>query len=129
MERHCANAGRVAEALVAHPRVAQVFYPGLPSHPGHEVARAQMREFGGMVSFTVSGGEASAVAVAAATSLFTLAESLGGVESRIEHPHRMTHASVAGTSHAVDPALLRLSVGVEHVDDLIDDLHQALTVA
>jgi cystathionine gamma-synthase len=126
MERHCTNAGRVAEALADHPRVERVFYPGLPDHPGHRTARAQMRRFGGMVSFTVRGGEAHAVAVAGATSLFALAESLGAVESLIEHPHRMTHASVADTSQAVDPALLRLSVGLEQVDDLVDDLYQAL---
>ncbi len=126
MDRHCSNAARVAEALASHPRVDRVFYPGLSSHAGHRTARAQMRDFGGMVSFTVRGGEAGAVAVAGATSLFTLAESLGAVESLIEHPHRMTHASVAGTAQAVDPGLLRLSVGLEHVDDLVADLFRAL---
>jgi cystathionine gamma-synthase len=126
MERHCANAAAVAEYLAAHPGVERVFYPGLAGHPGHEVARTQMRDFGGMVSFTLGGGEPAALAVAGATRLFTLAESLGAVESLIEHPHRMTHASVAGSPLAVDPALLRLSVGLEHVDDIIDDLARAL---
>jgi cystathionine gamma-synthase len=126
MDRHCANASRVAESLADHPQVDRVFYPGLPSHPGHGTASAQMRAFGGMVSFTVKGGESRAITVAGATSLFTLAESLGAVESLIEHPHRMTHASVAGTPQAVDPALLRLSVGLEQVNDLVDDLYQAL---
>lgn len=129
MDRHCANAARVADALGAHPAVDTVYYPGLPTHPGHATAAAQMRGFGGMVSFTVRGGEAVALAVAAATELFTLAESLGAVESLIEHPHRMTHASVAGSPLAVDPALLRLSVGLEDVDDLLADLERALGVA
>jgi cystathionine gamma-synthase len=126
MERHCTNAAVVAEYLGSHPAVDQVYYPGRPGHPGHEIARAQMRDFGGMVSFTLRGGEPAALAVAQATRLFTLAESLGAVESLIEHPHRMTHASVAGSPLAVDPALLRLSVGLEHVDDLIADLADAL---
>jgi cystathionine gamma-synthase len=126
MERHCANAGRVAEALASHPAVTRVYYPGLSTHPGHATASAQMRGYGGMVSFMVEGGEARALEVAAATSLFTLAESLGAVESLIEHPHRMTHASVAGSPLAVDPALLRLSVGLEDADDLIADLQSAL---
>ena len=120
---------RVADALGAHPAVDTVYYPGLATHPGHATAAAQMRGFGGMVSFTVRGGEAVALAVAAATELFTLAESLGAVESLIEHPHRMTHASVAGSPLAVDPALLRLSVGLEDVDDLLADLERALGVA
>jgi cystathionine gamma-synthase len=106
--------------------VSQVYYPGLPDHGGHATARTQMRRFGAMVSFTVRGGESQALAVAESTSLFTLAESLGAVESLIEHPHRMTHASVAESSLAVDPALLRISVGLEHADDLIADLRGAL---
>jgi cystathionine gamma-synthase len=129
MERQCANAARVAAMLTEHPAVAAVHYPGLPGHPGHAVAAAQMRDFGGMVSFTVRNGEEAALAVAGATRLFTLAESLGAVESLIEHPHRMTHASVAGSELAVDPSLLRLSVGLETVDDLLADLAQALDTA
>ncbi len=129
MDRHCANAQRVAEMLAGHDAVESVHYPGLPSHPGHAVAAAQMRGFGGMVSFTVLGGEAAALRVAASTRLFTLAESLGAVESLIEQPSRMTHASVAGSPLAVDPALLRLSVGLEAVDDLLEDLDRALCVA
>jgi cystathionine gamma-synthase len=126
MDRHCQSAAAVADALQRHPAVAEVLWPGLPSHPGHDLAAKQMRDFGGMVSFTLRGGEDVAVAVAAATRLFTLAESLGAVESLIEHPGRMTHASVAEAPGAVDPALLRLSVGLEHVDDLIADLTAAL---
>jgi cystathionine gamma-synthase len=129
MERHCANAAAVAELLRSHRRVDRVYYPGLPDHPGHQVAVGQMRHFGGMVSFTVAGGEEAALRVARSTRLFTLAESLGAVESLIEHPHRMTHASVAGSALAVDPALLRLSVGLETVDDLLADLQQALDQA
>jgi cystathionine gamma-synthase len=126
MERHCANAEAVVELLVAHPGVERVYYPGLAAHPGHDIASRQMRGFGGMVSFTLRGGEDAALAVAGATRLFTLAESLGAVESLIEHPHRMTHASVVGSPLAVDPALLRLSVGIETVDDLLRDLSRAL---
>ena len=126
MDRHSANARRVAEALAGHGAVGSVFYPGLPTHPGHEIAAAQMRGFGGMVSFTLRGGEAAALRVAGSTRLFTLAESLGAVESLIEHPSRMTHASVAGSPLAVDPALLRLSVGLEDADDLLEDLDRAL---
>jgi cystathionine gamma-synthase len=129
MDRHCDNASRVAEMLAEHPAVERVYYPGLPGHGGHDTARDQMRRFGGMVSFTVRGGEAQALAVAASTSIFTLAESLGAVESLIEHPHRMTHASLSGSPLALDPALLRLSVGIEHVDDLVADLRGALDVA
>jgi len=126
MDRHCQNAAAVADALAAHPAVERLYFPGRPDHPGHATARAQMRAFGGMVSFTVRGGEAAAVAVANATRVFTLAESLGAVESLVDHPHRMTHASLAGSPLAVDPALLRLSVGLELAADLIGDLHQAL---
>lgn len=126
MERHCANAGRVAAFLAEHPAVERVYYPGLPDDPGHALAARQMREPGGMVSFVVKGGEAAARLAATRTRLFALAESLGGVESLIEHPASMTHASVAGSSLAVDPGLIRLSVGIEHVDDLLADLEQAL---
>jgi cystathionine gamma-synthase len=126
MDRHCTNAEQVAAALVAHPAVDRVFFPGLPNHAGHRIAAQQMRGFGGMVSFTMRGGESEALRVAASTSIFTLAESLGAVESLIEHPHRMTHASVADSALAVDPALLRLSVGLENADDLVRDLHLAL---
>jgi cystathionine gamma-synthase len=126
MDRHCGNAARVAAALAAHPAVAQVLYPGLPSHPGHEVAAKQMRGFGGVLSLRLAGGEEAALRMCARTRLFTLAESLGGVESLIEHPGRMTHASVAGSPLEVPPDLVRLSVGIEAVDDLLDDLRQAL---
>ncbi len=126
MERHCDNAERVVAALVGHPAVERVFYPGLASHPGHEVAAKQMRRFGGMVSVLVRGGEDAALELCARTRLFILAESLGGVESLIEHPARMTHASVAGSPMAVSPALVRLSVGIEDAEDLVDDLLAAL---
>ncbi len=126
MERHCDNAERIVAALQAHPAITGVRYPGLDTHPGHEVAIKQMRRFGGMVSFTVRGGAEAALAVCARTRLFTLAESLGGVESLIEHPGRMTHASTTGTSLEVPADLLRLSVGIEDVEDLIDDLLAAL---
>jgi cystathionine gamma-synthase len=126
MDRHCANAAAVADALASHPAVSAVRYPGLATHPGHEVAVRQMRGFGGMVSFTLAGGEEAALEVARRTELFVLAESLGAVESLIEHPHRMTHASAAGSALAVDPALLRLSVGIETADDLVADLRSAL---
>jgi cystathionine gamma-synthase len=126
MDRHCANATRVADMLTRHPAVAQVFYPGLPDHPGHEVAAKQMRGFGGMVSFRVRGGEQAALDVCERTRLFILGESLGGVESLIEHPGRMTHASVAGSALEVPTDLIRLSVGIESVDDLLADLGQAL---
>jgi cystathionine gamma-synthase len=126
MDRHCENAARIAEMLAAHPAVAAVLYPGLPSHPGHELAAKQMRAFGGMVSFRVKGGAEAAAAVCARTRLFTLAESLGGVESLIELPGRMTHASVAGSPLAVPDDLIRLSVGIESADDLVEDLRQAL---
>jgi cystathionine gamma-synthase len=126
MDRHCANAAQVAAMLASHPAVAQVYYPGLADHPGHEVAVKQMRGFGGMVSLRHAGGEDAAVAMCGRTRLFTLGESLGGVESLIEHPARMTHASVAGSPLAVPPDLVRLSVGIETVDDLIDDLRAAL---
>jgi len=126
MERHSDNAERVAEALAAHPAVGKVLYPGLPEHPGHAIAARQMRRFGGMVSFLVAGGREAALKVCAGTELFTLAESLGGVESLIEHPHEMTHASVAGSALEVPDSLVRLSVGIEDVDDLVEDLTHAL---
>jgi cystathionine gamma-synthase len=126
MDRHCENARAVVAMLAEHPAVARVLYPGLPMHPGHGVARRQMRDFGGMVSFVCTGGEAAALAVVEETRLFTLAESLGAVESLIEHPARMTHLSAAGSPLAVDPGLVRCSVGLESVDDLIDDLRRAL---
>jgi cystathionine gamma-synthase len=128
MEAHCRNAHAVAEMLLNHPKVKQVYYPGLRSHPGHDVAERQMSGFGGMVSFEMETEE-QALTVCRRTRLFTLAESLGGVESLIEHPGRMTHLSVAGSPLAVSPTLVRLSVGIEHVDDLIDDLRQALDTA
>jgi cystathionine gamma-synthase len=126
MDRHGANAERIAAHLVDHPAVTRVLYPGLPDHPGHELAARQMRGFGGMVSFRVAGGIAAAKRVAEATELFFLAESLGGVESLIEHPGIMTHASVAGTDLEVPDDLLRLSVGIEAADDLLADLDRAL---
>lgn len=126
MERHCDNAERVVEFLSSHPAVDQVLYPGLPNHPGHEVASKQMRRFGGMVSFRLTDGPAAAVAVCERTRVFTLAESLGGVESLIEHPSRMTHASAEGSPLAVPDDLVRLSVGIETVSDLIADLDAAL---
>jgi cystathionine gamma-synthase len=126
MDRHCDNARAVVDVLVGHPAVERVLWPGLPGHPGNDVAKRQMRDFGGMVSFVVRGGEDAALAVAEATSLFTLAESLGAVESLIEHPARMTHASAAGSQLAVDPGLVRLSVGIETASDLVADLRGAL---
>ena len=125
MDRHCANAERIAEMLGRHPAVRQVLYPGLPGHPGHDVAAKQMKAFGGMVSFRMESEEA-AVRVCERTKLFTLGESLGGVESLIEHPGRMTHASVAGTELEVPADLVRLSVGIETAEDLVADLDRAL---
>ena len=126
MDRHSENAGKIVEMLVQHPKVTQVLYPGLPEHPGHEIAAKQMKAFGGMVSFRVEGGEEAAVEVCNRAELFTLGESLGGVESLIEHPGRMTHASVAGSALEVPADLVRLSVGIENVEDLLADLRQAL---
>jgi cystathionine gamma-synthase len=126
MERHCDNAERVVEALEAHDAVSSVLYPGLAAHPGHETAAKQMRRFGGMVSIRLAGGEAAARALCGATRVFTLAESLGGVESLIEHPGAMTHASTVGSPLEVSADLVRLSVGIEDGDDLVDDLLQAL---
>ncbi|GGQ21949.1 cystathionine gamma-synthase [Actinomadura coerulea] len=126
MDRHCANAERVVDLLTRHPSVRQVLYPGLPDHPGHEIAAKQMKAFGGMVSFRMESEEA-AVRVCERTKLFTLGESLGGVESLIEHPGRMTHASAAGSPLEVPADLVRLSVGIEDAADLLRDLEQALT--
>jgi cystathionine gamma-synthase len=126
MERHCVNARSIVDLLVGHPAVDRVLYPQLPDHPGHAAAAKQMRDFGGMVSFTLKGGSAAALRVAAATTLFTLAESLGAVESLIEHPGQMTHASAAGSPLEVPDNLLRLSVGIESAADLVADLAQAL---
>ncbi|MFJ8635832.1 cystathionine gamma-synthase [Streptomyces sp. NPDC093568] len=126
MDRHSENATRIADMLTRHPRVTRVLYPGLPEHPGHEVAAKQMKTFGGMVSFRVTGGEEAAVEVCNRAKVFTLGESLGGVESLIEHPGRMTHASVTGSALEVPADLVRLSVGIENVDDLLEDLQQAL---
>jgi cystathionine gamma-synthase len=126
MERHSDNAERVVEALLGHRKVTKVYYPGLADHPGHEIAAKQMRRYGGMVSFEVTGGEEAALAIAARTRLFILGESLGGVESLIEHPGRMTHASTAGSPLEVPDNLLRLSVGIEEATDLVGDLLQAL---
>ena len=128
MERHCDNAERVAAFLTGHDAVAEVYYPGLPGHPGHEVAARQMRRFGGMVSFRMRRGEDAAVKAVAAVRLWTLGESLGGVESLIEHPGRMTHASVVGTALEVPADLVRLSVGIEDADDLVADLREALDI-
>lgn len=126
MDRHSANAKAIADFLVSHAKVTEVFWPGLESHPQHAVAKRQMRDFGGMVSFRVKGGEAQALDVCNKTTIFTLAESLGGVESLIEHPGRMTHASAAGSPLEVPADLVRLSVGIETIDDLLKDLEQAL---
>jgi cystathionine gamma-synthase len=129
MDRHCTNARAVVDLLVRHPAVERVMYPQLPDHPGHAAAAKQMRDFGGMVSFTLRGGAEAAKRVAAATTLFTLAESLGAVESLIEHPAEMTHASVAGSPLEVPNNLIRLSVGIESSADLVADLEQALDAA
>lgn len=125
MDAHCRGARAVAEFLKGHPRVRRVYFPGLPDHPGHEIASRQMKDFGGMVSFEMETEE-EALEAARRTRLFFLGESLGGVESLIEHPGRMTHASVAGSPLEVPPTLLRLSVGIEHPEDLVQDLAQAL---
>jgi cystathionine gamma-synthase len=126
MDRHCDNAERVVEFLTGHPQVGEVIYPGLPEHAGHAVAAKQMKRFGGMVSFRHAGGEQAAVDMCGRAEVFTLGESLGGVESLIEHPGRMTHMSVAGTELEVPADLIRLSVGIETADDLMADLDRAL---
>ena len=128
MRRHCENARAVAGFLASHPRVEKVLYPGLPEHPGHEIAARQMRDFGGMVSF-LAETEEEAVELVARTKLWLLAESLGGVESLIEVPARMTHASTANAPFAAPRNLVRLSVGIESAEDLIEDLQQALVRA
>lgn len=127
MDRHCANATAIASWLDDHAGVAEVYYPGLPSHPGHDLAAKQMRDFGGMISFRVAAGEQAALDVCGKTKIFTLGESLGGVESLIEHPGRMTHQSVSGTALEVPADLVRLSVGIENIDDLLADLDHALS--
>ncbi len=126
MDRHNDNAGKVVELLEGHAAVGKVFYPGLAHHPNHEVAKKQMRGFGGMVSFRVKAGEQAALDICSKTTIFTLGESLGGVESLIEHPGRMTHASVSGSPLEVPNDLVRLSVGIEEADDLLVDLEKAL---
>jgi cystathionine gamma-synthase len=126
MERHSSNATRVAQFLEDHIAIKQVYYPGLTSHPQHKLAERQMKMPGGMLSVILNGGPETAKRLVSRTRLFALAESLGGVESLIEHPYSMTHASTAASDLAVDPALVRLSVGIEHIDDLIEDLRQAL---
>ena len=126
MDRHCSNARSIAEVLRGHDKVAQVFWPGFFDHEGHSVAVRQMRDFGGMVSFRVAGGEQAALDLCARAKVFTLGESLGGVESLIEHPGRMTHASVAGSALEVPADLVRLSVGIESIEDLVADIMQAL---
>jgi cystathionine gamma-synthase len=127
MDRHCANAERIVDFLATHPAVGKVLYPGLPEHPGHDIAARQMSAFGGMVSFTLRDGEEAALKVCELVRLFTLGESLGGVESLIEHPGRMTHASVTGSPLEVPADLVRLSVGIENVEDLVADLAAALS--
>jgi cystathionine gamma-synthase len=126
MDRHCENAEQVVQFLTGHPAVASVLYPGLSEHPNHEVAARQMARFGGMVSFRMRGGEEAALKVCELAQIFTLGESLGGVESLIEHPGRMTHMSVAGSPLEVPSDLIRLSVGIENIEDLLGDLTAAL---
>jgi len=126
MDRHCENARRIVELLLSHPAVGDVLYPGLDGHPGAQIAARQMKAAGGMVSFRVKAGMEKAMELAASTKLFTLAESLGGVESLIEHPGAMTHLSAAGSPLEVPDDLVRLSVGIETADDLVEDLRSAL---
>ena len=126
MDRHCQNAQQIVSVLNEHDAVSQVLYPGMKNHPGHEVAVKQMKDFGGMVSFRLAGGQAAAERLVTRTKVFTLAESLGAVESLIEHPGVMTHLSVAGSALEVPDDLVRISVGIESVDDLVADLIQAL---
>ena len=129
MERHCANARQLAPWLAQQPQVQRVYYPGLPNHPGHDVAKKQMKDFGGMVSVSLKGGKESALRLLTRTKLFSLAESLGGVESLIGHPATMTHASIPPEirqARGIDDGLVRLSVGIEDVGDLQEDLRRAL---
>ena len=129
MERHCANARQLAAWLAQQPQVQRVYYPGLPSHPGHDVAKKQMTDFGGMISVSLKGGKEFALRLLTRTKLFSLAESLGGVESLIGHPATMTHASIPPEirqARGIDDGLVRLSVGIENVEDLQEDLHKAL---
>ena len=128
MDRHCSNAQAIAEHLDGHAALEAVYYPGLPNHPGHDLAKRQMSGFGGMLSIAFTGGAAAARAFAESTKLFQLAESLGGVESLVNYPAEMTHASVRGTELEVADNIIRLSVGIEDVTDLIADLDAALTV-
>jgi cystathionine gamma-lyase len=128
MERHCSNARAIAQHLVKHPRVAKVFYPGLPEHAGHAVAKRQMRDFGGMLSFVLKGSVEDGMRFTSKTRVFSLAESLGGVESLIEHPPSMTHASIPAEQRraaGLEDGLIRLSAGVEDIEDLLEDLEQA----
>jgi cystathionine gamma-synthase len=125
MRKHCENAHAIAEFLDGHPKVERVLYPGLESHPGHEIAKRQMSDFGGMISF-LAESEEEAIAICARTKIWQLAESLGGVESLIELPAQMTHASTADAPFAAPKNLIRLSVGIESTDDLIADLEAAL---
>jgi cystathionine beta-lyase/cystathionine gamma-synthase len=130
MERHSANAGRLATWLSRQPQVERVYYPGLPGHPGHDVARRQMRDFGGMISVSVKGGKDAALRFLTRTKLFSLAESLGGVESLIGHPATMTHASIPAEirqARGITDGLVRLSVGIEDADDLQEDLRRAFS--
>lgn len=127
MERHCDNAEKIVDWLSTRPEVSQILYPGLAGHPGHETAARQMRRFGGMISIRMAGGRQAALDLCARTQVFTLAESLGGIESLIEHPGAMTHASTAGSQLEVPDDLVRLSVGIEDIDDLLADLEQAFT--
>lgn len=126
MEQHCTNAEAVVDLMLGHPAISSVLYPGLPDHPGHDVASRQMRRYGGMISVRLAGGRQAALDLCARTELFTLAESLGGIESLIEHPGAMTHASTAGSQLEVPEDLVRLSVGIEDTADLLADLEQAL---
>ncbi len=130
MDQHCKNAGVLAEWLTKQSQVERVYYPGLPTHPGHEIANRQMRAFGGMISFRIKGGKEPAIRFMTRTKLFSLAESLGGVESLVCYPASMTHASIPAEirlARGVDDGLVRLSVGIEDVNDLKEDLHRALS--